>query len=457
MRPNYKMPGMVTGGKLASGGTVPPKTVNTKTSQTQPTVSTTTNGLPPATAAPAPVYDTTDLGSRMGQGQYQQQQQTANAARQATGAGSAAGAQNYASTAKSLRQPLIGTVPELTETVETQTSQFVPQPTQPAGPSYPQAESVGFNDFYGSMVDSDYASAQRDRDVTRAATLREAREAAIANDIGPGTRGYQALMDDANASANIHSLQSRNDAATRAQGLMLQQRDEDMQNMDRQLEFMDNAQQQAFFSGINNGLSPQEAMASLYNEDGTFAVKAPSASEQAMITEAEDMVARGEYATYDEAYAAAQEYARTAAEMERQEFNDKQDAASLIPEVENLIASGNIGAAGATGEQIAAAVKNGLVGDSGLNIPSIDNLDIKNNTPTALAGQAGVKPGNTVVVGGKYYRVDAVEGKSYDGKGLFDSNRQGTGTITLTPLYDPTTDTVGGPQTTYAEVSKAGG
>lgn len=286
---------------------------------------------------------------------------------------------------------------------------FMQQGQQPSTEAFDYA-GEGYNDFYANLAREDYQAAQRDRDVTRADMTRQAREAAIAGGVDPSSSRYQAMIASADAGANAQALQSRNDFANRAQSLMLQQRDEDMQNQEKLLEFLDNTQRQAYFEGISKGMSPGDAMASLYGEDGSFRVQAPSAYEQGIQEETEAIMSYYPGMSEAEARAKAVETQRKAFEETNKTLTDSVKVEDRIPYVTQNLAEGNTGAKGWTEQDFKAAEEAGLLDK--LTVPDVSKLSLSQN-PVNVYG-AGFRQGETVLVNGEYYRVESIDSSRRD-------------------------------------------
>jgi hypothetical protein len=324
----------------------------------------------------------------------------------------------------------------------------------PRGQDLNQLKNEGYNDFYANLAADDREDAQRDRDVTRADTLRQAREGAIAGGIDPGGRQYAAMMANANADANIHALQSREDSATRAQDLMLQQREESERNIEQQLESMDKTQQAAYFKALNEGMSPGDAMGSLYNPDGTAKVKAPSAAEQAVQEEAEQLMLYypEQYPDVESATAAATKKLREAKELTDKEITADVKAAERGPALlENIVEGNNVGAKGWKESDFQTAIDEGFLGE--LNIQNRSGVTL-NQIPGNFG--SSISKNENVWINGEIYRIDSYTPATQDSD--FWGGRYWTGgDAALTKMTNFTNTQAPGTSTTWDKAQNTGG
>tara|TARA_R110001606_G_scaffold367761_2_gene523385 strand:- start:323 stop:1804 length:1482 start_codon:yes stop_codon:yes gene_type:complete len=121
--------------------------------------------------------------------------------------------------------------------------------------------------LYDQMAQQDMEAAQRDRDVSRAAGMREMREGAISQGIGPGTQRYQAMARDAEAGANQYGQQSRNDAANRAQGLMMDKKEDQEEQANNYVNTLSENEQRAFFDLKASGMNDIDALKTMKSMD----------------------------------------------------------------------------------------------------------------------------------------------------------------------------------------------
>ena len=225
-----------------------------------------------------------------------------------------------------------------------------PRQTQSAITGPGQGGVKGTN-LYDQMAQQDMEAAQRDRDVSRAAGMREMREGAISQGIGPGTQRYQAMARDAEAGANQYGQQSRNAAANRAQGLMMDKKEDQEEQANNYVNTLSENEQRAFFDLKASGMNDIDALKTMKSMD----IKQNSALDDEIKERVEEYVTIGKMSEAD-----ATEKVRL--EMETELTKKNEDAANQV-RLDGLKegAEENV-------EQIKTALKDAGFEDSGINV-----------------------------------------------------------------------------------------
>ena len=293
------------------------------------------------------------------------------------------------------------------------------QPVQPVQTPTPELS------FYEKMAQEEMDRGSWQRDVTRADTLRRANEQAIAEGMGSGNPRYRALMDEANASANVYDLQSRNDAATRAQNILMQGREEEVANIDRQLDLMDTEQKRTYLTMLNQGVSESEALTA------AMQTKALSAT-QTQINEMVDQVKGANPGMSDEDAQAIVEERMN--QLDEEMYGTLDDAAAMDQRIESWkqVIAENPYNVPRTTEDFKAVVEGGLL-DKVKGIIPTSSFSLNKDSAVTLEKAGGITHGAMISHDGRYYRV---EGLPFDEKGGSDANvvqvwpEEGAGTPT---------------------------
>lgn len=200
-------------------------------------------------------------------------------------------------------------------------------PNQTSGVTAPTNGVAGLSP-YDTMAQQDMEAAQRDRDVSRAASMREMREGAINQGIGPGTQRYQAMARDAEAGANQYGQQSRNAAANRAQGLMMDKKEDQEEQTNNYVNTLSENEQRAFLDLRASGMNDIDALKAMKSMD----IKQNNAFDDIKEGKIEDAMERKNMSR-EAATAFINAKDTDEFDTDFKDFQDKQEQAALIPVV----------------------------------------------------------------------------------------------------------------------------